>query len=63
MATKTKPFDCVDMKRNIQQGLLREFQSRGDAFASYAEFLQDSIAKNEWSRKQLERLQPPEGGS
>lgn len=39
MATKTKAFDCVQMKRRAQSRLLAEYEQRKDEFASYAEFI------------------------
>lgn len=57
MTTKTKTFDCVNMKHSIQRNLLKEFQSHNSDYDSYAHFLRDSIEENEWCRKQLERLQ------
>ena len=56
MTTKTKTFDCVEMKHHIQRNLMNEYHSRKNEFNSYADFLIASIHENDWGRKQLERL-------
>ena len=56
MTTKTKTFDCVKMKHNIQRDLMNEYRKRKTDFPCYTDFLRASICENEWSRKQLERL-------
>jgi len=39
MATKTKAFDCVEMKNRIQAKLLAEYEARKDEFNSYVDFV------------------------
>ncbi|MFC1736445.1 hypothetical protein ACFL1X_10015 [Candidatus Hydrogenedentota bacterium] len=39
MGTKTKVFDCVEMKRRIQSDLRKEYESRKTEFSSYADFI------------------------
>lgn len=39
MGTKTKAFDCVEMKNRIQADRLAEYQARKDEFASYIDFI------------------------
>ena len=40
MATKTKTFDCVQMKRDAERRLREEYESRKAEFRSYDDFLQ-----------------------
>lgn len=39
MATKTKTFDCVDMKNRIQAKRLAEYEERKGEFASFLDFI------------------------
>ena len=39
MATKTKTFDCVEMKDRIQARRLAEYEARKDEFDSYIDFV------------------------
>lgn len=39
MATKTKTFDCVEMKNRIQAERLAEYEARKDEFSSYVDFI------------------------
>ncbi len=57
MATKTKTFDCVEMKHEAQRKLRAEFESRRDEFKSIIEFIdlkarESELAKLLRSRKQ-----------
>ena len=47
MTTKSKTFDCVEMKRQSQEALLREFHSRRQEFDSLAEFLNAKVRESE----------------
>lgn len=39
MATKTKTFDCVQMKREAQKMLMAEYEVRKSEFSSFADFI------------------------
>ena len=39
MATKTKTFDCVEMKNRIQAQRLAEYEARKGEFDSYIDFV------------------------
>ena len=39
MSTRTKTFDCVEMKRRIQAERWAEYEERKGQFASYVEFI------------------------
>ena len=57
MATKSKTFDCVEMKRQAQEKILAEWKSRKHEFSSYGAFLEATIRDSEWTRKTWERAQ------
>lgn len=46
MTTKNKTFDCVEMKRQSQESLLQEYQSRRREFRSLAEFLNAKVRES-----------------
>ncbi len=48
MKAKTKPFDCVEMKRKSQEALLQEFETRRDEFASLCEFIEAKASESKW---------------
>jgi hypothetical protein len=58
MSTKTKTFDCVEMKNRIQAERLAEYESRKGEFASYVDFINARVKNSELfellSRKQSE---------
>ena len=41
-----KAFDCVAMKRDIQQRLLDDYEVTGDRYESYWHFLRETNRKN-----------------
>jgi hypothetical protein len=45
---KKKSFDCVEMKRRIQEQLRAEYESRKKAFASYVDFLNAKADQSPW---------------
>ena len=47
MTTKTKTFDCVEMKRKAQEALQAEYHSRRGEFASFSDFLNAKIRESE----------------
>ena len=51
MATRTKSFDCVEMKDHIQAQLLAEYEASKDKCPSFVEFLRSRNDQNEWVRK------------
>jgi hypothetical protein len=57
MTTKTKTFDCVEMKRQIQEQLREEYETRKIEFASYADFLNVKADQSPWVRKIREKTQ------
>ena len=53
---KTKTFDCVEMKRQAQQRLQEEYESRKDEFPSYSAFLEATAKESAWVQSVLARL-------
>ncbi len=51
MAMKAKTFDCVEMKRNAQKALQKEYEARKDEFSSYWDFLAAKADESEWVQK------------
>lgn len=52
----TKTFDCVEMKRQAQERLSREYEKRQKEFDSYVDFIHAKAKESEWVRKQRKRL-------
>jgi len=52
MATKTKTFDCVQMKRRAQEKLRAEYEARKSEFSSVVDFL-NAKADTSATRKAL----------
>ena len=44
----SEAFDCVEMKRQSQEALLAEFESRRAEFATLSEFLQAKAKESDW---------------
>lgn len=47
METKTKTFDCVEMKHKAQEALLAEFESRREEFATLTDFLNAKVLESD----------------
>ena len=47
MATKTKTFDCVEMKNRIQAERWAEYQARKGEFASYVDFVNARLKESD----------------
>lgn len=56
MTTKAKAFDCVQMKRRIQELLRAEYESRRAEFASYCDFLEAKASESPWVRKMRKKF-------
>ena len=46
MATKTKTFDCVEMKNRIQAQRLAEYEARKAEFDSYIDFVNARVKRS-----------------
>lgn len=56
MATKTKTFDCVEMKRKAQEEIMAQWSKRKHEFSSYGEFLETEIKESQWGRRIWKKL-------
>ncbi len=56
MLTKTKTFDCVEMKHKAQEKLHAEYESRRNEFSSYFVFLEARANESPWQREFWERV-------
>lgn len=50
MTTKTKAFDCVEMKRRAQEKLMAEYEARKGEFDSYSQFIDAKSAASAWQQ-------------
>jgi hypothetical protein len=50
MSTKTKTFDCVEMKNRIQAERLAEYDARKGEFASYVDFINARVKDSELAK-------------
>ena len=57
MPTKTKTFDCVEMKNRIQAERLAEYESRKGEFASYVDFINARVKDSELMKIVREKSQ------
>ena len=61
MTMKTKPFDCVEMKRRAQRQLRTEYESRKREFSSYFEFLDAKARESRWQNEFWGKVRAAEG--
>ena len=57
MSTKTKTFDCVEMKNRIQAERLAEYESRKGEFTSYVDFINARVKDSELMKIVQQKLQ------
>ena len=53
---KTKSFDCVEMKRRIQEQIRTEYESRKNEFSSYVDFLNAKANQSPWVQIMREKI-------
>jgi hypothetical protein len=51
MSTKTKKFDCVEMKNRIQAERYAEYLAHKDQFASYLDFINARVKGPEFAKR------------
>ena len=56
MATKTKTFDCVEMKNRIQAKIMAEYEARKDEFPSFVEFIHARNRESERVKQLCKKL-------
>jgi hypothetical protein len=57
MPTKTKTFDCVEMKNRIQAERLAEYESHKGEYASYLDFINARVKDSELMKILQKKLQ------
>ena len=50
MTTKSKTFDCVEMKNRIQAAIQVEYEAHRGEFPSFVEFVKAAAAQSEYAR-------------
>ena len=58
MAGKTKTFDCVEMKNEIQAKRLAEYEARKSEFRSYLDFINARVQDSSLWQDLLKRTSP-----
>ncbi len=53
---KKKDFDCVEMKKEIQEALMKEYEARRDEFKSFVDFLNAKSEESLWQRGFREKV-------
>lgn len=56
MGTRTKTFDCVDMKRRAQERLRKEYEARRGEFSSFVDFINGTAEESPFVREMRERF-------
>jgi len=56
MATKTKTFDCVEMKRRAQEQIRAEFEARKAEFRSFGDFIRVKAEESEPAKAIREKI-------
>ena len=56
MPTRTRTFDCVEMKNRIQAELLAEYEARKDESPSLVAFVKTKAEESEWVRRMREKF-------
>ena len=54
--TKTKAFDCVEMKNRIQAQMFEQYCARKSEFASFRDFAVAQAEASDWARQMRERF-------
>lgn len=57
MATKIKTFDCVRMKRRIQESIVAEYEKSKAEFPLFSDFLK--ATESDWERQLRQKFAKP----
>ena len=60
MLTRTKTFDCVEMKNRIQAERLAEYESRSVSSASYLDFINARVKDSQLMKVVQEKFRKEE---
>jgi hypothetical protein len=53
---KTKKFDCVEMKNQIQAKLMEEYEANKDKYGSYVDFIHKTAEASPWIQAMEKRI-------
>lgn len=56
MTTRTKTFDCVEMKNRIQARRMAEYEARKDEFPSLLDFVRARSHQSKWLQQVRKRF-------
>ncbi len=56
MGTKTKTFDCVEMKDRIQAEIRADYEAHKDEFPSFLDFVRARNRDSEWVQRMRKKL-------
>ena len=56
MTLKTKDFDCVEMKNEIQARLYDEYLANKDKYTSYVDFIEERAKNSPWVQETIRRF-------
>ncbi len=56
MPTRTKTFDCVEMKNRIQADRLSEYEAKKNEYASYVDFVNARMKHSELAKSLQQKL-------
>ena len=59
--TKTKTFDCVEMKNRIQPKILADYEAHKDEFPSFLAFIRARNRRSAWVRRMERKFGGREG--
>ncbi len=61
MTTRTKTFDCVEMKNRIQAERMAEYEAHKGEYASYVDFVKARADRSDWVRQMRSRIAGRQG--
>ena len=61
MTTKTKTFDCVEMKNRIQAKRMAEYEAHKSEYVSYVDFVKARADRSDWVRQMRSRIAGRQG--
>jgi len=53
---KTKKFDCVEMKNEIQAQLYNDYIANKDKYESYVHYIKERTKKSAWAQLMIRRI-------
>lgn len=56
MGTRTKTFDCVEMKNRIQARIMAEYEARKHEFPSFLDFTRAKTNESDWVQRMRKKF-------